>query len=173
MPFESSTPLVIICLVAAAACGWYGLSSGARGGLIAAGLALVIGAGCFITDRTVVTDREYLEALFPRLAAAAVRQDIDTLVAAVAPELRPLREEVARIMEQVKPREVTITRSAVEVAPSGKTATADIIVRVTGNVMEHAAQGTGIAGVLVTLEQRDGTWLITDAEEKDLRPGSP
>ncbi len=173
MPFESSTPLVIICLVAAAACGWYGVSSGARGGLLAAGMALVIGLACFAADRAVVTDREYLEALFPRLAAAAERQEIDAILAAVAPELRPLREEVADVLQQVKPREVLITRTQIDVAPSGQAATADLIVRVTGNVMDSAAQGTGIAGVLVTLEKRDGTWLVTDAEENSLRAGGP
>ena len=173
MPFESSTPLVIICLVAAAACGWYGISHGARGGLIAAAAAFTIGLVCFLADRAVVTDREFLEALFPRLAAAAERQDIDTLLAAIAPELRPLREEVAEIMNQVKPRDVKITRSEVTVSPSRQTATADIIVRVTGIIMDKATQGTGVAGVIVTLEKRDGRWLITDAEEKSLRPGSP
>ncbi len=173
MPFESSTPLVILCLVVAAACGWYAVSSGGRGGLIAAGLALLVGVACFVVDRAVVTDREYLEALFPRLAAAAERQDVDALLAAIAPELRPLREEVAGIMHQVKPREVKVTRTEIDVDPSGKTATADIIVRVTGTVMDNATQGTGIAGVLVTLEKRDGEWLITDAKEKSLRPGNP
>ncbi len=173
MPFESSTPLVIISLVAAAACGWYGVSSGARGGLFAAGMALVIGLACFAADRTVVTDREYLEALFPRLAAAAERQEIDAILAALAPELRPLREEVADVLQQVKPREVVITRTQIDIAPSGQAATADLIVRVTGNVMDSAAQGTGIAGVLVTLEKRDGAWLITDAEERSLRAGGP
>lgn len=170
MPFEAATPLVIIALVAAAACGWYGLSSGSRGGLIAAALAMVIGGACFIADSAVVTDREYLEALFPRLAIAAERQDIDTLLAAIAPELRPLRDEVSEIMDQVKPREVTITRTQVEVAPSRRTATADLIVRVSGT-MDKGTQGAGIASILVTLEKRDGTWLITDAEESSRRPG--
>lgn len=173
MPFESSTPLVIICLVAAAACGWYGLSSGARGALIAAATAAMIGLGCFVADRVVVTDREFLEGLFPRLAAAAEQQDIDTLLAAVAPELRPLREEVAEIINRVKPREVKITRSEVNVSPSRTAATADLIVRVTGTIMDKATQGTGVAGVVIALEKRDGQWLITDAEEQSLRPGSP
>lgn len=173
MPFESSTPLVIIALVAAAACGWYGLSSGVRGGQLAAAAAASIGLACFIADRVVVTDREYLENWFPRLAVAAERQDIDTLLAAIAPELRPLREEVAAIMDQVKPREVKITRTEVIVAPSRQTATADLIVRVSGTIMDKATQGTGVAGVIVTLEKRDGQWLITDAEEKSLRPGAP
>jgi hypothetical protein len=170
MPFESSTPLVVICLVAAAACGWYGLSSGSRGGLIAGALALVIGGACFIADRTVVTDREYLEALFPRLAAAAEKKDIDTLLAAIAPELRPLQDEVSEIMDQVKPREVRITRTQIEVNASGRAATADLFVRASGT-MDNGTQGTGIAGVLVTLEKRDGVWLITDAEESEVRPG--
>lgn len=173
MPFESSTPLVIIALVAAAALGWFGLSSGSRGGLFAAGVSLAIGVGCFVADRAIITDREFIERLFPRLAAAAEQQDIDTLLEAIAPELRPLRDEVSEIMDQVKPREVHVTRAEVEVGPSGQSATADIIVRVTGAVMDKAAQGTGVAGVVVKLEKRDGRWLITDAEEKSLRPGGP
>jgi len=92
-------------------------------------------------------------------------------VAAIAPELQPLRDEVTDIMEQVKPREVRITRTQVDVDPAGRTATADLIVRVSGT-MDNGTQGTGIVGVLVTLEKRDGTWLITDAEESSRRPGS-
>ena len=170
MPFESSTPLVIIALVAAVACGWYGFSSGARGGLIAAGMATVVAAACFIADRAVVTDREYLDALFPRLAAAAETKDIDTLLAAIAPELRPLRDEVTKVMDEVKPKEVRITRALIEIAPTRRSATADLIVRVSGMV-DKTTQGAGIAGVLVTLEKRDGQWLITDAQESDVRPG--
>ncbi len=170
MPFEASTPLVIIALVVAAALGWYGLSSGSRGGLIAAGIAVLIGGSCFIADRVVSTDREYLDALFPRLAAAAEQKDIAALLAAIAPELRPLQDEVSEIMDQVKPREVRITRTQIEIDGSGRTATADLIVRVSGT-MDKGMQGTGIASVLVTLEKRDGTWLITDAEESSRRPG--
>jgi hypothetical protein len=170
MPFESSTPLVIIALVAAVACGWYGLSSGARGVLFAAAVAAVAAAACFIADRAVVTDREYLDDLFPRLAEAAERKDIDTLLASIAPELRPLRDEVTKIMDEVKPKEVRITRALIEIAPTRRAATADLIVRVSGTV-DKTTQATGIAGVLVTLEKRDGQWLITDAEESEVRPG--
>lgn len=173
MPFESSTPLVVIGLVAAVAAGWYGLANGSRGGLVAAACAALAAVGCLVADRAVVTDREQLEALFPRLAVAANSQDLETILAAVAPELRPLREEVGKVLHQVQPTDVEVTRTAIEVAPGRTRATADLIVRVTGNVIDRGTRGTAVAAVLVTLEKRNGTWLVVDAQEGRVRPGGP
>ena len=173
MPFESSMPLVVIGLVAAVAAGWYGLTTGSRGGLVTASFAALAAIACFVADRAVVTDREALEALFPRLAAAAAAQDIDILLAAVAPELRPLREQVATVLREVKPTNVEVTRTVIEVAPDGKRATADLVVRLSGNVIDRGTRSTGVAAVLVALEKRGDRWLVVDAKESRVRPGGP
>ena len=173
MPFESSLPLVAICLATAAICGWYGLQSGSRPAAITAGLAALAGIACFVADRAVVTDRELLEDLFPRLATAAERQELDVLLAAVAPERRPLREEIEEVLRQVKPSDVEVTGIDIALAPDGRSATADLVVRLTGNLVDRGARTAAIAAVLVTLEKRGDRWLVVDAEESGVRAGHP
>ncbi len=173
MPCESSTPLVVLGLVAAVVAGWYGLATGSRGSLVAASLAALAAVGCFVADRAVVTDREELEALFPRLAVAATNHDLETVLAAVAPELRPLREEVDKVLWQVKPTDVEVTRTAIEVAPDGTQATADVLVRLRGNVIDSGTRTTAVAAVRVSLEKRGDTWLIVAAKESRVGFGGP
>lgn len=175
MPFESSLPLVVILGAAAVACGWAALAQGSRGFLAAAILAGTAAAGCLLADLAVETDREQIALLLPRLAEAAERGEIETILAAVAPERRPLREEAEQVVRQVQPTEVEITRLEIVIEPGADppAATADLIVRVTGNVVDRGAQGTAIAAVLVRLEKRGGEWLVVDAEESRIRPGRP
>ncbi len=66
MPFGNSLPLVLV-------------------------LAAIAALAAFVADRMAETGREYLRALFPRLALAAKRQDIDTILAVLEPDLHPLR----------------------------------------------------------------------------------
>jgi hypothetical protein len=129
--------------------------------------------GVFVADLLVETDREYLLEMFPRLARAAERQDISTIMAALDPDLLPLREEAERVLKQVQPTEVAITSLDV-VAESAKKppeAVANLIVRVTGNVIDKATPGTVLAGVKVLLHKKDGQWLVKDAEGEPVRPG--
>jgi hypothetical protein len=101
-------------------------------------LLATAGVGCFVADLLVETDREYLLALFPRLARAAEKQDVATIMAALDPDLRPLREEAEKVLTQVRPTEVVITKCDVAVEPAEKPleAVANLIVRVTGNVID-------------------------------------
>lgn len=75
MPFESSLPLVVACLLGAVIGFFVWLLVQARWLLAVAALLAVVGVGCFVADRAIETDREYLVALFPRLARAAEKQD--------------------------------------------------------------------------------------------------
>ena len=50
-------------------------------------------------------------------------------------------------------------------------AVANLIVRVTGNVIDKGTPGTVLAGVKVLLHKRDGKWLVKDAEGEPVRPG--
>jgi|694.fasta_scaffold09943_10 hypothetical protein len=173
MPFESSLPLVIGCLGAAVGAwvAWSRLQ--ARWLLVVAGLLACGAVGCFAADWLVVTDREQLLDLFPRLARAAERQEVETLVAALDPDLRKLRAEVETVLRQVRPTEVTITDLdvAVDRGRQPPTAQADMIVRVTGNVIDRSTPGTALVKVIVWLHRKDGRWLVRDAEGEQYTPG--
>ena len=84
-----------------------------------------------------------------RLALAAEKQEMATIMAALDPELRPLRDEAERVLKQVRPTEVVITKCDVVVDPAKKPpeAVANLIVRVTGNVIDKGTPGTVLAGV--------------------------
>lgn len=175
-PFESSTPIVIACVAAAgiAAFVWTRVQTRPWLALTAAAVAAAVAA--LLADRLVVTDREFLEALFPRLATAAERQEIDAILAVIDPDVRPVREEARRVLEQVKPKEVRITRLTVDVDATKQPpeAVADMIVRVTGNLLEPAGgQGTGLAEVRVLMRKKGDAWLIHEAEADQARPGKP
>lgn len=175
-PFESSTPLVIASGVIAGIAMLIWTRMPSRAWLVAAVLAVAAGTAALLADRLVVTHREFLEALFPRLAAAAERQEIDTILAAIDPTVRPVRDEARRVLAQVKPTEVRITRLKVDVDGTKQPpeAVADLIVRVTGNLIEPGGgQASGLVEVRVRLREKDGTWLVYDAEADPARPGKP
>jgi hypothetical protein len=173
MPLESSLPLVVACLLGAAVAFFVWLRVQARLLLATAILLATAGVGCFVADLLVETDREYLLALFPRLARAAEKQDVATIMASLDPDVRPLREEAEKVLKQVRPTEVVITKCdfAVEPAEKPPEAVANLIVRVTGNVIDKGTPGTVLAGVKVLLHKRNGQWLVKDAEGEQVRPG--
>ena len=173
MPFESSLPFVIACLIGALVTGAVWVNSQSRWSLATAVVLVLAGVGAFVADQLVVTDREYLQALFPRLAIAAEKQDVATIYESLDPELRPLREEAEQVLKRVRPTEVTITKLAVAVDPTKKPpqSTVGMIVRVSGEVIEKGNQGTVLAGVKVLLHKKDGVWLIRDAEVEKAKPG--
>lgn len=173
MPLESSLPIVVFCLLGAIAafCTWLRVQT--RWVLAVATLFTAVGVSCFVADWVVETDREYLLALFPRLAHAAEKQDVATIMAALDPELRPLRDEAQRVLKQVRPTEVVITAIdvTVDLAEKPPKAVANLIVRVTGNVIDKNTPGTVLVGVKVLLHKKGGQWLVKDAEAEQVRPG--
>jgi len=173
MPFEFSLPLVVACLLGAIGVLLVWLRMQSRGLIAVAALLGIAGLSAFVADYLVETDLEQLQALFPRLARAAEKQDVRTIVAALDPDLRPLREEAEKVLKQVRPTEVVITRLDVVVDPARKPpeAVGNLIVRVTGNVIDKATPGTVLAGVRVRLHKKDGKWLVKDAEGEQVRPG--
>ncbi len=173
MPFESSLPLVVACLLGAVVGFFVWLRVQARWLFAVAVLLAAAGVGCFVADWLVETDREYLLAMFPRLARAAEKQDVATIVAALDPDLRPLRDEAERVLRQVRPTEVVITKCDVAVEPAKKPpeAVANLIVRVTGNVIDKGTPGPVLLGVKVLLHKKNRKWLVTDADGEQVRPG--
>lgn len=173
MPFESSTPLVVACVVGAVVVLLAGVRARSRGLLVVTALLASAGVGAFVADRLVETDREYLQELFPRLARAAERQDVAAIVAVLDPDLRPLRDEVERVLKQVRPTEVVITKLDVAVKPdtTPPEAVVKLIVRVTGTMIDTLSPGTALTGVKVLLSKKDGRWLVKDADGEPVRPG--
>ena len=175
MPYEDSYLLAIpaLALTVTALFAW--LKTLSRIWLIIALLTASAGIAALIADRLVETDREHLQVLFPRLATAAERQDIDTILGVLDPELRPLRADAEKVLRQVKPTEVTITKLDVTVdsKKSPPAATADMIVRVFGNVVGEGTPGTTIAALRVTMAKKVGKWLVTDAEVQEPVRASP
>jgi hypothetical protein len=164
---------VVACLLGAVAAFFIWMRVQARWLLAATALLAIAGVGVFVVDSLVVTDREYLLALFPRLARAAEKQDVSAIMAALDPDLRPLRDEAERVLKQVRPTEVLITSIDVAVDPAKKPpeAVAKLIVRVTGNVIDKSTPGTVLAGVRVLLHKKNGEWLVQDAEGEQVKPG--
>ena len=172
-PLESSWPLVLGCGVGAVVGLWLWLSSPTPRRLATASVLGVAAIGLAVTDWLVVTDREQLLALFPRLARAAETRDVATLVAAVDPELRPLRAEAERALAVVSPTAVVITRLDVDVRPERlpPEATVHLLVRVTGRVVDPHTPATALVALNVLLKKKDGVWLVQDAEVDEPRPG--
>jgi hypothetical protein len=173
MPFEDSLPLVAACLLVGIFMSVIWTRRQTIWLLASAAVLVVAGIGAFVADQLVVTDREYLQDFFPRLAFAAERQDVATIMAALDPELRPLRDSAEQVLKHVRPKEVVITKLqvAVEHATQPPKATAAMIVRVTGEVMEKGSQATVLVAVKVLLHKKSGDWLIRDAEVEQAKPG--
>lgn len=92
-----------------------------------------------------------------------------TALAALAcldPELRPLRADAERVLKQVRPTEVTITKLDV-MLDSPEAATIDLVVGVSGNILDKGTPGTTIVGLRVTIVKKGGHWLASDAEVQE------
>lgn len=172
VPFEDSLPLVAGCGLAAVVGVIVWLRTCARVWLGLALLALVAGGGALAADLLVVTDREALQELFPRLARAAEAGDVETVLAAIDPAERSLRDAAVRALGRAQASAVLITRLEVAVEPGrpARSARVDMIVRVTGRWLEGGS-GTALVGLDVRLRKEGDRWLVTAAEAVPLRPG--
>lgn len=172
MPCEDSLPLVAGCGLVAIVASVMWLRTLARGWLGLALAALVAGGGALAADLMVVTDREALQEFFPRLARAAEAGDVETVLAAIDPAERSLRDTVARELGRARASAVLITRLDVAVAPGrpARSARVDMIVRVTGRWLDGAS-GTALVGLDVRLRKEGDRWLVRAAEAVPVRPG--
>jgi hypothetical protein len=172
VPYEDSLPLVAGCGLAALAGMIVWLRTTGRGWLGLALLALIAGGAALAADLLVVTDREALHEFFPRLARAAEVGDVETVLAAIDPAERSLRDTVARELRRTRASSVLITRLEVTVESGrpARSARADLIVRVTGRWIDGGS-GTALVGLDVRLRNERDCWLVTTAEAVPLRPG--
>lgn len=165
MPFENALPLVAGLGATAVVALVLWLRTMARAWVIVALLATLAGAAALAADLCVVTDREALEELFPRLARAAERGDVGEVLAAIDPAAGTLRVDAERALARAKASTVWITKLEIDLAPdrAPRTATVDMIVRVTGNWIDGGS-GTAIVRLDVRMRKDGDRWLVTAAE---------
>lgn len=174
VPFDGSWPVLLACGGVAALCLLLWSQAGQRFFLWTMIAAIGVGVAAGLADWLVVSDREQIEALFPRLARAAESGDAATILAALDPQSVPVRAEAERALRDFHPEEVRITRLEVEIpsGPAPPRARADMLVHVRGDA--RLAGSTGPVATLVDLSvdlrKFDGRWLITDFEAEPGRP---
>ena len=145
---------------------------------MATAAALVLGVGMLLADRLVVTDREQIESLFPRLAAAAEAGDKGTIFAALDPSLAPLRAEAERRMGEFHPDEVRITRLEVTVTgpESDRRARAGMLIHLRGEARGGSGTSAPVTALIeldVDLRKDQGRFLITDFDPHEPRTIGP
>ena len=162
MPYEDTLPLLASLLLLASVFIWMWRTSGQYQWVIAALLVCAAGCGVATIDFFIQTDREQVELLLPELAKAVEKKDLETLLAAIAPEIRPVQEQAKKAVLEIKPRRVLITRLEVDLLYGQKfpTAVANLLVRVSGRMVGRE-EGVAIVSATVTLEKRN-QWLVTE-----------
>jgi len=170
MPYEDSLPLLVACLVVAAVFTWLWRNVGQAVWMWLAVAAACSGFGVAAIDYRTVTEREYLEILLPELAYAVQQKDLQTLFVAIAPEVRPVREQAERAVKHLKPTSVVITKLEITVDETAEppAATAEMFVRVSGMMVGHE-ETMGIVAATVSLEKRE-RWLVTECVVKPAEP---
>lgn len=174
VPFDAPWPLVVAALAVAAVCLLLWSQAGQRPFLVAMVVSLVVAAGAIVADRVVVTDRERVEDLFPRLARAAEAGDAATILDAFDPDVAIPRAEAERALREFHPEEVRITRLDVTLhgPPDDRRARAEILAHARGDA--RFTGGAGPVAVLVDLSvdlrKAGDRFLITGFRE---RPGNP
>ena len=170
MPYEDTLPLLASLLLLASVFIWIWRSSGQYQWAFIALLICAAGCGVAAIDFFIQTDREQVELLLPDLAKAVEKKDLETLLAAIAPERRPVQEQAKKAVLEVKLSHVLITRLNVDVLYDQRfpQAVADLLVRVTGKFVGRE-EGTALVSAAVTLEKRK-RWVVTECIVKPADP---
>lgn len=162
MPYEDSLPLLASLLLLASIFFWIWRSSGQYQWGIVAMLTFAVSCSVGAIDFITQTDREQVELLLPELAKAVENKDLETLLSAIAPEIRPVQEQAEKAVREVRPSQVLITRLDVDVLYDKEfpVAVAELLVRVRGKIIGKE-EGVGIVSATVTLEKRN-RWFVTE-----------
>lgn len=174
VPFHDAWPWAIGGFVVAAIALLLWSQAGQKAFLVAMAASLVVGVGCLLADWLVVTDREEVELLFPRLARAAEAGDAATILDALDPTLGDVRAEAERALREFHPEEVRITR--LDVAVTGPTtdrrARAAMLIHTRGDGRAAGTAGPVAALIDLTVDlRREGNrFLITDFDADLARP---
>lgn len=170
MPFQDSLSLLAGCFAGAGLFVWLWRMAGQTIWLGLAAVAAAAGIGAATIDHFVITDREELELLLPRLARAVQEKDLPTLLAAIAPEVRPVQRQAEEAVERFRPSQVVVTKLQIDVDQTTEpvSAVAECLVRVRGRIAAQN-EAMGIVAATVALQKRD-RWLVTDCT---VRPAEP
>ena len=171
MPYENTFPLLASFLLLASVFVWIWRSSGQSQWVIAALLTFALSCGVAVTDFFTQTDQEQVELLLPDLAKAVEDKDLETLLSAIAPEIRPVQEQAEKAVREIRPSQVLITRLDVDVSYDKEfpVAVAELLVRVRGKIIGRE-EGFGIVSATVMLEKRN-RWVVTECIVKPAELG--
>ena len=165
MLYESSWPLVVICLLGGIFFFYLWMQT-QQTYLLGLSILVCAGAGgVAVLDYVVETDREHLQTLFPRLARAVERQEYEAVFTVLDPHLYQLREDIEKVIEQTQPERVLITYCdvAVDDANEPPSAIVDIVVRVATSSSKSHMPRDMLADIRVLLQKKSGIWRIIDA----------
>lgn len=167
---EDSTPAIVLGVLLEALLALVLLKTGRRAALAAMGGVLVLVALAVLVERWVVTDREQLEELFARLAAALAARDADTVLAAIDPAAARVRSDARRVLA-ARLDEVTITDLRIALRPRGQpsTAEADLTARASSRPGRGSPAAQSVMGrFLIQLRKEQDRWLIESYQEQPL-----
>lgn len=168
---EDSTPAIVLGVLLEALLALVLLKTGRRAALAAMGGVLVLVALAVLVERWVVTDREQLEELFARLAAALAARDADTVLAAIDPAAARVRSDARRVLAAARLDEVTITDLRIALRPRGQpsTAEADLTARASSRPGRGSPASQSVVGrFLIQLRKEQDRWLIESYQEQPL-----
>lgn len=162
---------VVFASVLSVMCGLMAVGCQSRGWLVATVVAAASAGIIWACDRLVETDAEQVTTMLHSLARAAEREDVDAILAAIDPAMRPLRDEAKRVIRLVAPSEVRLTSVEVEPVAAGghvNGMTARVVVRVTaGKTAQSVERGrSSIVRLRLDLKRTTEGWVITEVHEE-------
>lgn len=176
--FEDPWPVIWIAgaILALLSVGYH--HSRNRGVLAAIFGVLVLAGTCFLIEQIVVTEREAVEQTLRDGATAVKRNDLEAVLAMIAPESTAMQQSVRTVLPQFEVTDAGIGGDLkVDIHRTGAeaTATADFTGRISINSRasgEQLPHETYFRHFTVELRQEGGRWLMTDYKASDPpRPG--
>jgi hypothetical protein len=137
-------------------------------GIVAVAL---LGGGLLVAERAIVTDNERIAATLDGIAAAAEANDLNGILAYVAPEAEAVRRMAADGLRMIKIREARVGELEIEI--NNKTnppaALTKFIGRFRGTAQrESLGHDVFVGRFQVGLIKQDGKWLVTSVDRRDL-----
>lgn len=132
-----------------------------------AGVAVLMGI-LLVIEYVVVTEREEVIDTLHAAAAALESNDLDAVIALIAPEAADLRREAESRLPGIVIRSVKLRRLDVAIRSSGDRATAEasMLLRVEGRDRQgQAPYENFLRPVTITLRREADRWLITGYRE--------
>jgi hypothetical protein len=167
---EDPMPLLIACGVAILVLLGFFFKSGRGVLLLAIGGVVLLMALAVLIDALVVTDREAVEGIIYKCAAAAEANQLNEIKAFIAPQANTVRTEADRWIGHVKLEFVSITALRVDLNRTANPPTAQAVFRVLarGAVTDRTMNYAGPASSLVTVDfiKQGNRWWVSGVEHE-------